>query len=112
MSDHILKTLDDVNSDIAKLEAQLLEKKIMANSLAGMAGKESMYDVTTETSINPQKSSLRGDEFVSGKASTAFQKALKYNDAPMSVPELYDLLIAGGYKFETNNVPNLSLIHI
>ena len=108
MADHVLKTLEDLKKGISSLEAQLNEKKKMANYLSGMAGNSDIYAVQSNEPASVMPSN--GDEYYGMPAVTAIREVLNArksaNIGPATLGEIYDTLIAGGYHFDTATETN------
>lgn len=108
MSEHILKTLEQVKSDITGLELQLAEKKRMANYLSEMAGAGPVYaDADEPSSIS---ATSHGDEFY-GKTATAaarevLEKRKRMGLGPATLAEIYESLTDGGYQFDASSTTN------
>ena len=109
MSNAVLETIKLVQQEIADLERQLKEKKTTVNGLCPLAKIDPIY--TLEDQVQSDVSVvLNGDEYYSKKASTAVRMVLEARKArgagPATSAEIYDALLAGGYKFDAKNEAN------
>lgn len=108
MSDAVLETIKLVQEEISLLEAQLLEKKTTVNALCPIAGIDPVYGLEAVTASH--SAALNGDEYYAKKASTAIRLVLESRKAqgvgPATLNEIYDGLLAGGYKFDAKNESN------
>jgi|GEM_PF-841677 len=108
MSEHVSQTIQMIHGQIRDLERDLSEKKRMVNYLCGLAGQPPLYpESSLETSgIRP----IRSDEYYGQPLATAMRMVLERRQAgnlgPANVGEIYDALVAGGYKFDTKNQEN------
>jgi len=109
MAEHILQTLDLVKGQIRDLEAELSEKKRMANSLCELAGAPALYAVT-EASEKAALLPSRGDEYYGKTMSPAIRLVLEARQAaglgPAPVNEIHEALKAGGYQFDAASEAN------
>ncbi|MGT2439018.1 hypothetical protein ACU4GH_28230 [Bradyrhizobium betae] len=102
------KTIDDaiteIVADIAKLEAEIREKKTTVNTLCSVAKREKMYqlDEQLEAAIPTR---IRPDQFYGQPLASAVRTILEMrkqqNLGAATNNEIYDALIAGGYTFQT-----------
>jgi hypothetical protein len=107
MADHVERTIEMVQEQIAQLEQQLLEKKRMVNGLSVLAGKPEVYadaeSVTTSAVIRP-------DEFYGQSLTVAAREILerraRAKQGAAAVGDIYDVLVAGGYHFKAKNEAN------
>jgi hypothetical protein len=109
MSDHILRTLEDVKAQVAELSAKLREKQKFANALCEMAKIQPAFQIDEEsTAIN--RLGARGDEYYGKTIAVAIREFLDARQAanlgPATVNEIFDALKAGGYHFETASDAN------
>lgn len=111
MSEHIAKTLADVQEAISKLEREVAQKKELANQLAGMGGLPLPYPVI-ETAEAPGSAVIARDAFVGQTLHSAMRLYLEKrrltmpNSAPATVNEMFRGIQDGGYTFETKNEDN------
>jgi hypothetical protein len=108
MSEHVERTIEMVQGQIAQLEQQLLEKKRMVNSLCHLAGKPAVYEV--EELAGPTLASIRPDQFygktLTDAAREIFERRKRAGLGATAVSEIYDVLVDGGYHFQAKNEAN------
>ena len=109
MSNAVLETIELVKQEIADLERQLNQKKTTVNGLYPLAKIDPIYVIEDQIQV-AASAALNGDEYYSKKASTAVRMVLEARKARGSGPatsgEIYDALLAGGYKFDAKNEAN------
>ena len=109
MTDHISKTIADLELRLATQQEEVSRLKRTINDLCSLDGRPPRYPDVEEKS-NPTISSLRSDQFYGRPLATVVREFLEMrktaNLGPASVNEIYDTLIAGGFKFETSNELN------
>ena len=109
MSDHIEKTLGELQSKLHEQEDAVIQTKKLINLLCEHSGKPAMYtDADLEAPGNSIK--IQFDQFYGKKLITAMREILEIrkglNQGPATPREIYDTLIEGGYAFETENEAN------
>jgi len=115
MSDHIQKTLTDVQRNIAEMERELAKKKELANHLAEMSNLPIPYSIVNPTDPGPSAVVAR-DAFVGEPLHSAMRmyldtrKVALPTSAPATVNEIFAGLLEGGYTFETKNEENAKRI--
>src|SRR5690349_12766590 len=104
MSEHVTQTIALVQQEIDSLTQQLAEKKRMVNGLCNLIKQPPMYadaDLIPSSGMGP----TRADEYYGQPLATAIRMILERRQlaklGPATVNEIYDALIAGGYKFNT-----------
>lgn len=109
MSDHVQKTIADLE---AKLKAQLSEvqdTKRFINQLCGLAGIAPRYAIEVEPSSGASLS-IRSDQFYGQPQATCVKDILQMrktlDKGPATINEIYSALIEGGFAFETRNEEN------
>src|SRR5690349_21105008 len=109
MTDHIQRTIADAQAKLREQERAVLESKRIINSLCKLAGAPEMYPDAAEASSGPSLS-IRGDQFYGQPLASSIKAVLDLrrarNDGPASVNQIYESLVAGGFKFETTNEEN------
>ncbi|QDU31675.1 hypothetical protein ETAA8_68350 [Anatilimnocola aggregata] len=106
MSDAVQQTIALVQQQIAELEADLIEKKRMVNSLRSLIKQEPIY--TDEQLVTTKASgTLQPDAYYGQPLASAVRMVLERRKAngagPTTANEIYDSLLEGGYKFNTSN---------
>jgi hypothetical protein len=108
--DHIQKTIDTALEKLREQEAQVLETKKLVNSLCKWTGQPEMF---TDLDIPAQAAPVTAfqcDAFYGQPMSTVVRKILEARRAkgngPASVNEIYEAMVAGGYKFDTDKPEN------
>ena len=108
MSDHILKTIEDLTAQLREQERAVQETKRSINNLLKLAGMPARFgdDAIDASSIG----TLQGDEFLGKTQIIAARMLLDRRKAmglgPATPTEIYEGLLAGGYKFDTQDVGN------
>jgi len=109
MTDHIRKTIEEVQNKVRVSEEETARLKRMANELAGMAGMSAIY-AQVESNETPSISSIRRDQWYGQPLATAIREFLEMrraaNIGPATVNEIFDALTTGGFKFETKDDDN------
>jgi hypothetical protein len=103
------KTLDqaieEMVTDIGKLETDIRDKKKTVNTLCGVAGREAMYTLDTPEEAVPSR--IRPDQFYGQPLASAVRTILEMrkqqNLGAAQVGEIYEGLTKGGYQFQTKN---------
>lgn len=104
-----MKTLDqaieEIVADIAKLEAQIREKKTTVNTLCEVAKRERLYQLDKPEQVVPTH--IRSDQFYGQPLASAVRTILdmrkQQNLGAATNNEIYDVLKAGGYQFRTKS---------
>ena len=103
MSEHIQKTIAELQTKIAEEAEATRQKKKVVNDLCAMVGIPPVYSDVNE----PNKMSIaniRGDQFYGRGLSTCVREYLEARKAanlgPANIYEIYDALKAGGYETE------------
>ena len=104
MRDEFKPAIDALRADLADLEHRIAETKTMINRLCELSGAPPMYpDVSVQSS--KLVTGLRSDQFYGKVLTTAAREYLEIRKAsnlgPASPREIYESLVAGGFKFDT-----------
>lgn len=106
MTDHVRQTIALVQEQVSKLEAELIEKKRMVNSLCSLIGQPVLY-TDAELVVSKSAGPMRADAYYGQPMATAIRMILERRKAanlgPCTANEIYDSLVEGGYKFNTAN---------
>lgn len=107
--EYIKKTIEELKKVVAEKEAEMLEKKKMANDLCKMANLPPVYVIQEQTETTSVEQ-LRGDEYYGKALATVITLILESRKilgmGPATVREIFDQMKAGGYLFETKNDAN------
>lgn len=110
MSEHILRTIDELKNDLHQQEAEVADTKRLINKLCARAGIQVMYPEPDAASTSGVSLSIRGDQFYGQPLATCMRAVLEMrrslNQGPASVNELYASLEQGGYRFDTKDEQN------
>lgn len=101
------KTLDDaiaeLVAEVTTLETELRKKKETVNTLCGVAGRAPAYAIASEEAAVP--TNIRPDQFYGQPLASAVRTILdmrkQQNLGAATVNEIYEMLVAGGYQFNT-----------
>lgn len=108
MSDYVLRTIEDAEAQLRATLNKASEQKKTINMLLKMLGQEPRYPESESDSMTT--SILKGDEYLGKTQIIASREILErrkaLNAGPATQSEIYDDLVAGGYKFETTDVSN------
>lgn len=109
MSEHIEKTLSELQSKLAEQEEAVIQTKKLMNLLCEHSGKPPIF-LDADLTVSGGKFVIQSDQFYGKKLITAAREILELRKAatlgPATPREIYDTLIEGGYKFETDNEAN------
>ena len=110
MSDHIKATIKDLQAELQKAEAAVVEKKKLINMLCSHAGMPPMYANADLESSSGLALSIRSDQFYGQSMITAMRQVLEMRKAldqgPATVNELHAALVEGNYVFDTKDEAN------
>lgn len=103
------KTLDEaieeLVADITKMEVAVREKKKTVNTLCGVAQRDPLYPTEEPTDVVPTR--IRPDQFYGQALASAVRTILEtrrqQNLGAATVNEIFDVLSAGGYQFQTKS---------
>tara|TARA_R110002096_G_scaffold82336_4_gene191627 strand:- start:290 stop:805 length:516 start_codon:yes stop_codon:yes gene_type:complete len=105
MTEHIDKTVSDLQLKLKDQEEQVVKTKQLINLLCEHAGRGPIY-AESELDTNSKNVSIASDEFYGQPLATAMRSILEKRKAmgngPATPRELYDSLLHGGYLFETD----------
>lgn len=104
MSDHILKTISEVQGQVEEIEAQLIHKKRMVNDLRGLANLDPLYHDIEKSSAS--SGAIRSDQFYGQPLATVVHNVLKMRQQAMNVNDIYASMLEGGYSFEAKSDNN------
>jgi hypothetical protein len=109
VSDHVRKTIADLQRHLQDLMDEASDTKRTINSLCKTIGDPPLYkdaDKKSVATIGP----VRPDQYYGKALATVAREILEARQAtnlgPASVAELYDKMVEGGYQFDTTNVDN------
>ena len=110
MSEHLKRTIADLQEELREQERTVTETKRLINQLCKRAGMPPMYtDAELQARSGPGLS-IRSDQFYGQGLSTAIREILDMrkalNRGAATLNEIYDALMEGGYKFDTKNEDN------
>lgn len=108
-SPDIQKVIDKALAKLRDQQEQVRKTKVLINGLCEMDGRASMFaesDLKTETAVGTG----RRDRFYGQPLSTVVRWILEDRQAadigPASVSEIYNAMVEGGYRFESDNEEN------
>ncbi|HEV3386515.1 MAG TPA: hypothetical protein VG097_16990 [Gemmata sp.] len=108
--DHITQSIETLVIQIKQEEAATWKKKTAVNTLRAVLSLPPLYTESVSDSQSVTLTNLRGDEFYGKNLSSVLRTILESRKAvdqgPAMVNEIYDTMVAGGYKFETNDPDN------
>jgi hypothetical protein len=109
MTDHIRKTIEDLQSKLVLAEGEVKRLKKMINELSVLAGSQPVYsDVELESKSSI--STIRSDQFYGKSIFAAIRELLilrkDANVGPASVAEIHETLVRGGFKFDAKDDDN------
>lgn len=110
MSDHILKTVEELEKKLKEQISAVATTKRLINQLCEMAGVPARYnDADIEAKSGPSLS-IRSDQFYGQPQATCVREILEMrkalNQGPATVNEIYAALVEGGFAFDTKNDEN------
>jgi|SRR3569623_85193 len=110
MSDHILKTVEELERKLAEQLTAVATTKRLINQLCEIAGISPRYqNVDSEAKSGPSLS-IRSDQFYGQPLATCVRTILEMRKAldqgPATIAEIYDVLLQGGFAFDTKNDDN------
>ena len=116
MSEHIRATIEELQDDVRKLQAKLIDTMKLTNMLCERIGLPEIYDVA-ELEPKASRSAVAVDEFFNKPLNTSVKTLLTRRKAagrgPATAEDIYDGLIAGGYdKFPDNKDEALTGLRI
>jgi hypothetical protein len=103
------KTVDEViaglTAEIAALDAEAKKKKETVNTLCGVIGRAPAYTIEDAATVIPTQ--IRSDQFygqpLAASVRTILEMRRAQNLGAATVSEIYDVLTAGGYEFDTKS---------
>ncbi len=109
MSDHIDRTIADLQGKLKEQEDAVTKTKQLINLLCEQVGRPSIYkDAEMKSSSVGQ--SFAQDEFygqpLAGAVKKILQRRKEAGNGPATPREIYDTLVSGGYAFETDHEQN------
>lgn len=110
MSDHIQRTIADLQVRIREKEASIRKDKAFINHLCEMEGLDPVYADADEQSERGVSLSIRGDQFYGQPLAACIREVLEMrkalNQGPATVNELFAALTEGGFAFDSKNDDN------
>jgi hypothetical protein len=106
MSDRLNAAIEELQEQIAQKEQELLPLKQTVNQLCKVSNRDPLYDLSDGGSISPKsKLKWRVDQFFNESLSGSVADILAARkdaglEGPATIDELYEALVAGGFKFE------------
>src|SRR4051812_10444445 len=104
MREDLKPALAELTRKLSDAERVVTETKRMINTLCDISGAPQMF-VDLEANNRPTISALRSDQFYGKVMTTAAREYLEMrkssNLGPATPREIYEALIAGGFKFDT-----------
>src|SRR5712691_9393787 len=101
MSDHIIKTIEQVREEISKAEAVILPKKLLVNQLCEMAGMQPIYTGIEDSASTGSRLTIRRNAFYGKPLSTCLREILEMRASlpikEASLDQIFDALKEGGY---------------
>lgn len=108
MSDHVQRTIGDLEAKLRRQEEDVLQTKRFINILCNEAGIDRMYDASDATSAS--LFSIRSDQFFGRPLATVIKEYFTMRRAggkgAATVNEIYETLCLGGYGFQAKNDDN------
>lgn len=108
MRQDLVPAIEALKGDVTSLEAKLASTKAATNRLCELAGMPPVY-MDVDASVSEQRgaqTSIRADQFYGKVMTTAIREYLEMrraaNQGPASPREIYDAILAGGFKFDTD----------
>lgn len=102
MSEHIDKTIAELQRHIADLDEQANDAKKTINSLCKVIGRPVLYDSIDEQST-VLNAPLQGDEYYNRPLATVVKEILEgrrsIGAGPATLDELFETMIEGGFQF-------------
>lgn len=110
MSDHLDKTIADLQRHLTDLEDQTIDTKKAINSLCRVNGKSAIYTDLERSEVPTLNGKMNGDEYYGKALATVVREILvARKDAglgPATVNELFATMTDGGYLFEAKTADN------
>jgi hypothetical protein len=107
MSDHILKTIDQLRDEVSKAEETVKPKKRLANQLCEMAGIPPIYTGIDDEASTPLRT-IRRNAFYGKPLSTCIRDYLEIRSTlpvrEASLDDVFAALKEGGYDLKTSGV--------
>jgi hypothetical protein len=106
MSDHIIKTINDLQKRVEEHESHAVRLKTTINELCLMSNIPPKY-ADISSSSGPRSFQLRSDQFHGRPLATVVREYLELRRAadigPASTAEIFEALTEGGYEFNTKS---------
>ncbi len=109
MSDHLVRTIADMEQQINDRERQIAELKRSANVLCQMAGIAPKYEAIADPAGGgPRSMTVKDDQFVNKPLNSAVKEYLTMRrasglDGPAAAEEIHSALELGGFEFDTRD---------
>ena len=105
MSDHILKTIEELERELVEQEAAARDTKRLINRLLGRIQMPPRYSDSDVEARSGLALSIRSDQFYGQPLASCvreiFEMRRALNQGPATVNEIYASLVEGGFAFET-----------
>jgi hypothetical protein len=102
--------LETATTRLSEQLAAVAETKKLINTVCGWLKQAPLYPDVEQDAVVSVSGTFRKDQFYGQPLSTVVRQILEArksaNLGPASVPEIYDQMIKGAYKFETENEDN------
>lgn len=109
MAADIDSVIADLQTKLADQEAEVIKSKELINLLCSQYGRNPIYP-DTELDQSSSTTSFAPDEFYGQSLSGSMRKILEQRKStglgPATPREIYDVLVDGGYAFDTENEQN------
>lgn len=106
MTKTVDQAISEIQAEIAKLEAELRTKKETVNTLCGVLQRPPLYAIASEHKPVVHQS-VRSDQFFGQPLASAVKAILEMRQAAnlgaASINEIYEVLVRGGYLFNTQS---------
>lgn len=110
MSDHIVKTIEELEHKLAEQVSAVVATKSLINQLCEMAKVPARYHDADLTAGSGPSLSIRSDQFYGQPQAACVREILEMrkalNKGPATVNEIYSALVEGGFAFDTKNDEN------
>ena len=108
MSDHIKKTINDIEAKLKPIEVEAKKLKTTINQLCQVAGLPERYRIDADEPETSIPTEIGSDQFYGQPLATCVRTYLEMreaagNERTSTVAEIYDALVQGGYRFESKN---------
>jgi hypothetical protein len=87
-------------------EKELIDAKKAVNQFCVLVGENPAYDIDESVESSGINLSLKGHEYYMQPLAKVINDILKRANGPATIKEIYDQMVAGGYKFDAKNDDN------